>query len=560
MYRQIWLHENDKIYQRLLWRHGHQIKTLQLNTLTFGVSSSPYLAIRTIHKLVDDEGAEFPVTAQVLKNHLYVDDLLTGANIIDEARAVRDDVTALLSRGGFHIRQWASNNAYVINDVEPDAINSNLMLDKESCLKTLGISWHASNDVLRYSARSINDAERITKRIIFSEIAKIYDPLGILGPVILYAKRLMQNLWRNKLNWDESIPADIHTAWINFTTQLELINDISIERLVLTPDYANVQIHGFCDASQEGYGACIYLRSKTQNREVHCQLLCAKLRVAPLKSTTIPHLELCGALLLAKLHDEVQRAMGIVPDKIMLWSDSTIALHWIRTPPHRLKTFVAHRVAQIQKLTHPQIWRHIKSEDNPADALSRGQLSNALVKNQVWFSGPSWLSDIEDKWYNGRATLEEIPDLKKNICLTTVSHDFEILKKYSSYMRLLRVLTLCLRFRPQNKHHSPLCAKEIDETEIKLMKLIQASSFARELNELTNKRDINKTNIAALNPFIDENGLIRVGGRLKMSELVFPQKYPILLPSHHFLTDLIIRETHEKHYHTGVQTTLSHKT
>ncbi|XP_072757735.1 uncharacterized protein [Anoplolepis gracilipes] len=299
---QIWLHENDRIYQRLLWRHGHQI-TLQLNTLTFGVSSSPYLAIRTIHKLADDEGAEFPVAAQVLKNHLYVDDLLTGANTIDEACAVRDDVTALLSRGGFHIRQWASNNACVINDVEPDTINSNLILDKESCLKTLGISWHASNDVLRYSARSINHAERITKRIIFSEIAQIYDPLGILGPVILYAKRLMQNLWRNKLNWDESIPADIHTAWINFATQLELIHDISIERLVLTPDYANVQIHGFCDASQEGYGACIYLCSETQNREVHCQLLCAKSRVAPLKSTTIPRLELCGALLLAKLHD-----------------------------------------------------------------------------------------------------------------------------------------------------------------------------------------------------------------------------------------------------------------
>lgn len=102
MYRQIWLHENDRIYQRLLWRHNHQTKTLQLNMLTFGVSSSPYFAIRTIHKLADDENKEFPAAARILKEHLYVDDLLTGANTIIEAHAIRDDVTTLLARGGFY--------------------------------------------------------------------------------------------------------------------------------------------------------------------------------------------------------------------------------------------------------------------------------------------------------------------------------------------------------------------------------------------------------------------------------------------------------------------------
>lgn len=118
-------------------------------------------------------------------------------------------------------------------------------------------------------------------------------------------------------------------------------------------------------------------------------------------------------LLLAKLYDEIQRTLGIVSHKIVLWSDSTITLHWIKTPPHRLKTFVSHRVAQIQNLTNSQFWRHVKSEDNPADALSRGQLPNAFIKNQLWFSGPSWLSEIEDKWYNESTRLEEIPELRK---------------------------------------------------------------------------------------------------------------------------------------------------
>lgn len=127
MYRQIWLHENDRRYQRVLWRHNQQIGTFQLNTLTFGVSSSPYLAIRTIHKLADDERENFPKAAHV-KNHLYVDDLLTGANTISEARAIRDDIIALLSRGGFHIRQWASNNESIITDLNPNAIHSNLIV------------------------------------------------------------------------------------------------------------------------------------------------------------------------------------------------------------------------------------------------------------------------------------------------------------------------------------------------------------------------------------------------------------------------------------------------
>lgn len=124
---------------------------------------------------------------------------------------------------------------------------------------------------------------------------------------------------------------------------------------------------------------------------------------------------------MVKLYDEVQRAIEFVPNKVTLWSDSTITLHWIKTPPHRLKTFVAHRVTQIQALTNSQIWRHIKSEHNPADALSRGQLPSVFIKNQLWFSGPPWLIESEDKWYNEKVRIEEIPELRKNICLASVS-------------------------------------------------------------------------------------------------------------------------------------------
>ncbi|XP_018376357.1 PREDICTED: uncharacterized protein LOC108769714 [Trachymyrmex cornetzi] len=555
MYRQILLHQDDRIYQRVLWRQDGQIKTFQLNTLTFGVSSLSYLAIRTIQKLADDERDEFPNAAEVLKNHLYVDDLLTGARTIEEARSLRNKLITLLSRGGFNIRQWASNEKRVIEDLSLDAVNSNLVIDKAGALKTLGISWSASNDMLTYSVRSIDRTRRITKRTVISEIARIFDPLGILGPVILYAKKLMQDLWRCKVKWDESIPTSIHCAWVEFAAQLDSINKLSINRQILIHNYIDVQIHGFCDASNTGYGACLYIRSN-DGYNTHCYLLCAKSRVAPLKTVTIPRLELCGALLLSKLYNEVRRVIKLDFSKIVMWCDSTIVLNWLRTSTHLLKPYVSHRVAQIQEITQPQIWRHVRTKDNPADALSRGQLPKDFLNNHSWFSGPFWLKKCENEWPNNIIELNEIPELRKNICLTTDVVDYSILQRYSSYSKLLHIVAWCLRFHPRNTYRGQLHINELEEAEIKIIKIIQTHSFSRELKELKRGRSVNKTNIAALSPFIDENGIIRVGGRLSRSRLAYAQKHPILIPSRHFLTDLIIRETHERYYHTGIQTTL----
>jgi len=135
MYRQVIVHENDRKYQRIFWRQENEIRTFQLNTLTFGVSSSPSTS-PSVHKLANDKREEFPDAARVLKTHLYVDDA-TGANTINEAHKLQDSVIALLYRGDFNIRQWASNDRRIINDLDPDAINSNLELRQEQSLKNV---------------------------------------------------------------------------------------------------------------------------------------------------------------------------------------------------------------------------------------------------------------------------------------------------------------------------------------------------------------------------------------------------------------------------------------
>ncbi|XP_039311986.1 uncharacterized protein LOC120359240 [Solenopsis invicta] len=554
MYRQVLVHEQDRHFQQILWRRDGKIETLQLNTLAFGVSSSPFLAIRTIQKLAEDEYQSFPKAAGVLKSHLYVDDLLTGSETIKEARIIRDDIIALLARGGFTIRQWASNDERIIHDLESTALHESFTIRIDRDLKTLGITWSAKNDKLYYATRSIEITERVTKRKVLSEIAKFYYPLGLVGPVILYIKKLMQDVWRSGVHWDESIPQSIYTEWSNFARQWESINKISVDRKLLIEGYHDVQLHGFCDASSIGYGACIYIRS-SNNQKTVAKFLCAKSRVAPLKTVTIPRLELCGALTLAQLFREVKGTLNINFNKIIFWCDSTIVLHWLNTAPHLLKTYVSNRVASIRQFTESHEWRHVRIEENSADAISRGQLPHDFLRNQTWFTGPSWLSKDEVEWPNEIIRIPEIPELKKNACLISEHTKFDILDRYSSYSKLIRIVSYCLRVRHPNKHTGVLQAEEINKAEIRVLKILQADQFSDEIKRL-NGASTNKSKFANLNPFIDEYGLIRVGGRLQKSDLTFAQKHPILLPSRHSLTDRIIREIDEKHYHTGIQTTL----
>lgn len=171
----------------------------------------------------------------------------------------------------------------------------------------------------------------------------------------------MQELWKLKLSWDESVPANLHTVWSNYKFQLTKLNDIKFSRHVLSKNPTNIQLHGFCDASQTAYGACVYIRCIDSSGLISSNLLCSKTRVAPLEVISIPRLELCGALLLAELVSKILSICGIAFDTISLWSDSTITLSWINTSPHLLKTFVANRVSQIQSLTEPNNWHYVKT-------------------------------------------------------------------------------------------------------------------------------------------------------------------------------------------------------
>ncbi|MCI0558466.1 MAG: hypothetical protein MN733_08220, partial [Nitrososphaera sp.] len=246
-------------------------------------------------------------------------------------------------------------------------------------------------------------------------------------------------------------------------------------------------------------------------------------------------------------------------DQTFLWTDSTIVLHWIHTSPHQLKTFVANRVSEIQSKSNVDDWRHVRTHDNPADIASRGQTPEEFLQPSNWQQGPPWLCQGEEAWPSSTIPqLGELPEQRRATCLiATKPVDFAILTLYSSISKLQRVIAYCMRFGTKSKGKGALTVLELRTALHIILKMTQRSVFAEEIDSLNGGRSLQRKNkLTRLNPFIDEDGILRVGGRLQHSMLPFSARHPVILPKNHHVTALIILNEHRLHFHTGTQATL----
>lgn len=372
MYRQILIDSRDAGYQHIFWRQSlsNPVEEYQLRTLTYGTTPAPYLALRVLQQLGIDEGASYPLASSVLRDHIYVDDCVFGADDMETAIETRDQLIALFNKGSFPLRKWASNCPILLNDLNlaEHGLNSDKSLKVDDSLQILGVTWNPETDAFRFNIIA-SESPICTKRAILSTTAKFFDPLGWVTPVIIIAKIIMQQLWKQKhCDWDSPIPSSLRETWINYYTQLPALQSLSIPRWTKHIQTESIyELHGFADASTMAYAAVVYLRIVTGSNSVVISLLTAKSKVAPLKMLTVPRLELSAALLLSRLLNFVIEALKMSKPTCYCWTDSTITLNWLRQPPSHWKTFVANRVAEIQTQIPHAIWRHVPTRDNPAD-------------------------------------------------------------------------------------------------------------------------------------------------------------------------------------------------
>ncbi|XP_050062971.1 uncharacterized protein LOC126552323 [Aphis gossypii] len=413
----------------------------------------------------------------------------------------------------------------------------------------------------------------MSKRSLLSDISKIFDPLGLLTPVLIKGKIFLQQLWTLKLGWDSPLSTDFVSRWKRFYHQFKELEHIRVPRIVLNSDASIIELHGFADASQEAYGACVYLRSLTPGGSLSVSLIVSKSRVAPLKPTTIPRLELSGALLLAELVHNVVLELAKVnviinSTNIMLRSDSTIVLSWINTSKP-LQVFVANRVAQIIDLTSPIQWMHVPTNSNPADIITRGIDVQSLSTHQLWWNGPSWLSQDRKFWPECPLLTDEVPETRQvKLILSTVLPTTTLLDEYSDFMRLIRITAWILKFKsnssiPSTRCHlrkkGPLTVVELSNAKTTWLLYAQRHAFHDDLDRLSKNQQLSKqSQLKRLHPFIDSSGLIRVGGRLSQSNLSDNMKFPIVLPSKSRLTRLLFEYEHKRLLHVGPQALLAH--
>ncbi|KAK9679075.1 Reverse transcriptase (RNA-dependent DNA polymerase) [Popillia japonica] len=331
MYRQILIRPEQRSLQKILWRKNpsENISVYTLNTVTYGTTSAPYLAIRCLKQLATENQEKHPEAARIISDDFYVDDMLTGGDKAENVIKRIEEVKTILQSAGFELHKWLSNSPPILEQLLPKNQSPQTISFDKHAKKTVGIDWTCADDTFRFTI-NVQTERPITKR-----------------------------------------------------------TKIRIPRYIFNSLPVHIELHGFSDASERAYGACVYIR---------INLLCAKTKVAPIRSITIPRLELCGTLILSQLANKVKISSQLTFDKCYLWSDSTIALHWINTSPNVLQPFVSNRVSQIQSLTSSNEWHHIRSEDNPADILSRGTTPTDLLKSTMWWHGPSWLHEPEENW------------------------------------------------------------------------------------------------------------------------------------------------------------------
>ena len=564
------LEESDRDATRFFWYRDPMdqsgpLVTYRFKSVLFRATCSPFILSAVILKHLKDNPSKWTDT---LINNLYVDNIINSFQTEQQVTEYYNHTRTLFAQAGFNLRSWASNSGTLEHLAKQDNV-----LDTDGTVKVLGMKWNVESDTLTFTHQNeVNMTDKIiTKRDVLRASSRIYDPLGLIGPITVRNKIFMQELWKHGMHWDEQLSTKHALQWTEIADNNRKATYLEITRLYTNGNlgYSNATLHIFTDASSKAYGACAYVVIGDQST-----LIMAKNKVAPLKKVTIPKLELMGAVIGARLLKYIMENVSNISNAI-LWTDSQIVLTWLSTSKP-LSAFIRNRVQEITEVTQKYSWRYCPTTSNPADLLSRGVDVEKLTKTDLWFKGPTWISNKElwPVWTVNEsqilATVANNDDEKQHITDGETQRETNIevnisnimdITRFRSYRRLLHVTAYVIRFVKNCRHNRrcniPLTVNELSDSALMWTRDLQTKHYSEIISDLRTSGNSKHCLSKQLKFYLDEDSVIRSKGRLQNAPISDAAKYPILLPKNDTLTDLIIKDAHERSLHSGENCVIS---
>ena len=595
MFYQVGVPREDRDFLRFLWWPNGDMemrpKTYRMTVHLFGACSSPSCASYALQRTAKDHGTCFEGdVVQTIDKNFYVDDCLRSGHDEEKVTTVAHDVKRLCAMGGFNLTKFMSNERSLLNSfptleqgkqVKAIDLNSDHLPEA----KALGVVWIPEDDTLVVKTEATK--RETTRRGILATISSVYDPLGIAAPFILSGRKILQELCRLELEWDQVLPLHLEEEWRKWTESLPKLSSFQIGRCLIPRafgDYTDVQLHLFSDASEGGFGSVAYLRITNKEGHVSCSFLHGKARVAPLKTVTIPRLELTAAVMAVRIKKRVEKAMVLDTTSTFLWSDSMTVINYIRNKKTRFHTFVANRLKTIHAGSSTSQWKYVPGVLNPADEASRG------CQTERWLKGPDFLWKPESEWpeqpqdevkvspsdpevkatsfiINDKSCTDDSKnssDAPGGVVDDASMHPVQKLTEhYSSWYKLKKATAWLIRARcllqdkvrnkvkPSSKDFTgSLTVDELEAAANLIIKTTQRQMYGEEIASLEGVKDdweIKRRHVKvssrlrSLDPVL-EDGLLRVGGRLGAAPMAHETKHPLILPGTSHVTRLIIED------------------
>nr|CAD2175834.1 unnamed protein product [Meloidogyne enterolobii] len=546
------LEPEDREVCKFLWAKdpmqpptGENLAVYRFCRVAFGVVSSPFMLAAVIRAHLAKFG---PEQDAVLFRNVYVDNLLIECENVDEARTKAVAAKEVFKQAKMNLREYISSSTDVMSALpEEDKL-------QQKQAKVLGITWDVQSDEVLFELPAMKSNSTITRRTVLSVLAGIFDPLGLIGPCTLEAKKFFQKLWDESHGWDTELSIGESEHWKRICADWNG-SIIRQERFVLGQN-TDIQIHVFTDASEASYAAAVYLRSESKTR-----LVFSKVRLTPRKARekmTIPRMELMGVLLGVRATAFVSAQIHRSITATHLWCDSQIVLAWIKSKETQ-PVFVENRLREIRKQEN-MTFHYVNTSFNPADVATRGTTAAQLMNTKLWWNGPIWINAPSDQWphgmefnlpLNGEVKQDENSDEQFVGVVNEVPAEpiFDA-KRFSSLLTLLGTVILVLRFIKLRCVRFPTC--------ISTTGIFTANDYriARSLLIRLAQRE-HKLEMKSIHTVIDSEGIIRIKTRIdKNAESCAPVN-PIWLPRHAGITSLIILDVHQRLKHAGVDWTLT---